>query len=101
MQVEHPLAARDAPCPAAVTGPDGQSYPVVDGVIDCPDSVAAELADALARAYGEPPDDLVYEEDGPDDDDRCQTVKQDGEVCGREKPCPYHSDDDSDGTEEV
>lgn len=22
--------------------------------------------------------------------DTCQVVKQDGEVCGREKPCPYH-----------
>lgn len=20
----------------------------------------------------------------------CQVVKQDGEVCGRERPCPYH-----------
>jgi len=24
--------------------------------------------------------------------DACQTVKNDGEVCGRELPCPYHSD---------
>lgn len=22
----------------------------------------------------------------------CETVKADGEVCGRELPCPYHSD---------
>lgn len=24
----------------------------------------------------------------------CQAVKTDGEVCGRELPCPYHSEDD-------
>lgn len=24
----------------------------------------------------------------------CETVKTDGEVCGRELPCPYHSEED-------
>lgn len=24
--------------------------------------------------------------------DTCETVKSDGDVCGRELPCPYHSD---------
>lgn len=24
----------------------------------------------------------------------CEIVKDDGEVCGRELPCPYHSDDE-------
>jgi len=31
----------------------------------------------------------VETDDGPD---TCQTVKADGEVCGRELPCPYHSE---------
>lgn len=25
----------------------------------------------------------------------CQTVKADGEICGRELPCPYHSEGES------
>jgi len=24
--------------------------------------------------------------------DTCDTVKSDGEVCGRDRPCPYHDD---------
>lgn len=31
----------------------------------------------------------------------CDVVKADGEVCGRDLPCPYHSDDeDGDGGDE-
>jgi len=29
------------------------------------------------------------------DTDTCQTVKSDGEVCGRELPCPYHSEEEN------
>lgn len=33
------------------------------------------------------------------DAETCDAVKSDGEVCGRELPCPYHSDEDG-GEEE-
>jgi len=65
MTVTHPLADRDAPAPAAVSAPDGRTYPVADdGTIECPDGVAAELAAALAERYG-----TAREEDGPPDAD--------------------------------
>lgn len=32
--------------------------------------------------------------DGEPDSVTCEAVKTDGEVCGRELPCPYHSDDE-------
>ncbi|QLH80975.1 hypothetical protein [Halosimplex pelagicum] len=47
------------------------------------------------------PDDVVDEMEGddpPDDEgddaETCDEVKSDGEVCGRDLPCPYHSDED-------
>jgi len=30
-----------------------------------------------------------------DDPETCQVVKSDGEVCGRNLPCPYHDDEES------
>jgi len=27
------------------------------------------------------------------DDETCEVEKSDGEVCGREKPCPYHDEE--------
>lgn len=97
MQVRHPRADRNA-SPAAVTV-GTTTYPVgEDGVIACPDDEAAKVADVLAGVYDVTPDELVREEDGPPDDDAdgtCEAVKSDGDVCGRELPCPYHSDDDS------
>jgi hypothetical protein len=36
-----------------------------------------------------------------DDSETCDVVKSDGEVCGRDLPCPYHSDgDEADLSEE-
>jgi len=91
MQVQHPLADRDAPSPAAVTAPDGATYPVDnDGLVDCPDAIASALADALARRYDEPPDGLLVRET-----DTCEAITNDGEVCGRERPCRYHDDTDT------
>ncbi len=29
-----------------------------------------------------------------EDKDYCEVEKSDGEVCGREKPCPYHGEDE-------
>lgn len=92
MQVEHPHADRDA-SPAAVTV--GQTTYAVDdaGVIQCPSDEAASVADVLARAYDISPDGLLI---GVDDaaTATCDAVKNDGEVCGRELPCPYHGDDE-------
>lgn len=44
--------------------------------------------DRYARAHDCDPEDLLVA-----DTATCDTLKQDGEVCGREKPCPYHSED--------
>jgi hypothetical protein len=55
-----------------------------------------------ADSYDVDPEDLVVgdtdDTDTQVDDqpDTCDTVKADGEVCGRELPCPYHSDSDTD-----
>lgn len=34
-----------------------------------------------------------------DSGETCDAVKSDGEVCGRELPCPYHSEDGDDEEE--
>lgn len=91
MQVQHPLATREASPPAAVTAPDGATYPVgSDGLVDCPDAIASALADALARQYDEPPDGLLVPEP-----DTCEAITNSGAVCGRERPCRYHDDTDT------
>lgn len=41
------------------------------------------------------------ESDDVDDAETCTEVKSDGEVCGRELPCPYHSDDEDDVDEDT
>lgn len=56
----------------------------------------------FARAHDTTADELLVDGDDDDDDDgdddrgeasaTCETVKTDGEVCGRELPCPYHSE---------
>ena len=48
-------------------------------------------------AAGEdPPDDASDANAGDDSDavpdEHCTTVKSDGDVCGRDRPCPYHDD---------
>ena len=59
-------------------------------VDDAGEFEVAEASDArdLAAAYGVELERLVVE-----DTETCDTVKSDGEVCGRELPCPYHTDD--------
>lgn len=54
-------------------------------VVDAPE--AADSGD-------EPPDDEDDEDVDGEDTETCDVVKSDGEVCGRELPCPYHSDED-------
>jgi hypothetical protein len=64
-----------------------------------------------ADSYDVDPEDLVVgdiddtddtddADDADEQPDTCDTVKADGEVCGRELPCPYHSDTDSDTDED-
>lgn len=55
--------------------------------VGCSDRYADEVAEYLGV------DAPTTDEDGGDADE-CQEVKADGEVCGRELPCPYHSDDE-------
>lgn len=92
MACKHPLADSDARCPAGVTAPDGETYPVVDGVVQCPADVGERLREVW-RERGRL-DDTPAEEDGPPDAETCDAVKQDGEVCGRKLPCPYHDTDE-------
>lgn len=62
-----------------------------------------EPTDAERESFGDLMDPV--EESGDADDkeapvgqepegETCQTVKSDGEVCGRDLPCPYHTEDD-------
>lgn len=103
MEVEHPRAVSDAgPLPAAVDV-DGETVPVDEhGFFEVPDGTDGWLQ-RFAAAHG-----VEYDDEGqckrpqgwPDQSiedatpDTCETVKDDGEVCGRELPCPYHSDDE-------
>jgi hypothetical protein len=84
MTVQHPHADRDA-SPAAVTVGTGSYAVDSDGRIDCPAEDEERVARVLARAYGVRPDALIVTE-------TCKSVKTDGEVCGRELPCPYHTE---------
>ena len=51
-----------------------------EGCFETDDAAAVR---ALAAAYDTTPDALRV-------DDTCDVVKSDGDVCGRERPCPYH-----------
>lgn len=52
-----------------------------DGTFEAPET----WADAFADRHDTTLDDLRVTE-------TCEVVKQDGAVCGRDLPCPYHSD---------
>jgi len=84
--VKHPLAERDAGAVPAAVAFGTEEYAVVDGTIQCPDDVADALRDHYADRYE------WYEADTTD---TCDAVKTDGEVCGRDLPCPYHTDEET------
>jgi len=87
MQVTHPYARRGTAPPSAATV-GGDTYQIdTDGTVEAPADVARALADAWGAAYGCDPEDLLVTA-------TCDAVKSDGEVCGRERPCRYHSDED-------
>lgn len=57
----------------------------------CPDGPVRAAPQSVA---GEPCPACTDAGAGDEDEEpeTCQTVKNDGDVCGRELPCPYHSD---------
>lgn len=82
--VRHPRALEDVRGhPPSVVTVNGDNYAVEDGTVTLPDE---SLVRALAQAYDLDADDLR-------ETATCEVVKSDGDVCGRELPCPYHSDE--------
>lgn len=84
--IKHPNAVRDTDDDVddAVTL-GGETVDVgEDGTLE----VSEAQADTLARRYDVSTDALRVGVE------TCEVVKSDGEVCGRELPCPYHSEDD-------
>ena len=55
---------------------------VVSGITQVPDD-----------AFSEDVDSETSTESDSDEGETCGEVKSDGEVCGREKPCPYHDEE--------
>lgn len=70
---------------------NGELVPIENGTFTAPRS----WVDGYAEREGVAVEDVLA--DGDDDADNepgtCDTVKSDGEVCGRDLPCPYHSED--------
>ena len=81
----HPRVDADDPARFAVQLGDEQVVLDSDGCFESEDDRAVER---LADAYGTTPEDMRV-----DDGETCEVVKADGDVCGRELPCPYHSED--------
>lgn len=90
MRVEHPRAGDGPGTPPAAVDVNGEAVPVdEDGTFAVPDDAHSWL-DRFAATYDTSAADLAVSE-------RCDTVMSNDEVCGRERPCPYHdavSDDE-------
>lgn len=87
----HPRGFEDVAghAPARVTLPSG-SYSVDRGGDD---PTIRDVTDADVRALADAYDVAAARvRAGDDTAETCDTVKADGEVCGRELPCPYHSE---------
>lgn len=90
MEVTHPRALDDVGGrPPAAVDVHGEMAPVEDGTVAVPDDAEAWVR-AFAARHGVDPEAIVAGEEA----DTCQAVTNDGEVCGRELPCQYHSDTD-------
>lgn len=115
MTVTHPVALRDGRSHPGAYTYGTTSYPIdSDGAVDCPGDLEEEIAAALAEHYdvdveqllapegdsdggtSDEPGDTVCTCDPGEACDRCggdcPTVKTDGEVCGGDRPCQYHDD---------
>lgn len=95
MHLRHPNTDTERPVDSGVYL-DGTRYAVEDGVIDVAE---ADLGAARrwAEGYGTTVEALAVDEASDADvetSETCEVVKQDGEVCGRERPCSYHDRDD-------
>jgi hypothetical protein len=76
-----------APAPARIhVGRADKREVADDGTFEAPAGVARAIAERHDTTLAE------MRVDGDPDTETCDTVKADGEVCGRELPCPYHSD---------
>lgn len=84
---QHPRVDPDADgAPGFSVSLGGATVPLNDdGTFETDDTAAVA---ALARSYGTDADSIRVDEPPG----TCDVVKTDGEVCGRELPCPYHSD---------
>lgn len=80
------------------------SVPVADdGTFPVPDRHADRFLNVWCGRNGYDRDAVVVDntDDGAEDEpgdngpETCQVVKNDGEVCGRELPCQYHSEEDN------
>ena len=100
MRVYHPNAVRETD--DDVDGAVDVGGEVVSVADDDTLDVSRAQAERLADRYGldvqtiqvdesaDAPSDAA-ESDGDTDAETCDTVMNNGEVCGRELPCPYHS----------
>jgi hypothetical protein len=69
----------------------GGGYYIRDGPDFEREGDEADVGERTAERLAARPDFEVVEP--PTGPDTCQTVKADGEVCGRALPCPYHTED--------
>jgi len=87
MRVEHPVARADDGIVDDAVDINGELVAIDDGTFELPDGARSWL-DGWAAGYGYEAEELLV-----DTTPTCDTVKTDGDVCGRELPCPYHSED--------
>lgn len=66
----------------------GMSYYIDQGFFEVVDETP------FNREPGENTEEDNGEEEGGEGEGVCSVEKQDGEVCGRDLPCPYHGDND-------
>ena len=82
---------------------NGELVSVEDGTFEIDEGDRSWL-ERWAAGYGYDPEALIVDDDSDDDaaadsagagDEAgtCEAVKSDGEVCGRELPCQYHTED--------
>jgi len=86
MRVTHPVALSDDGHVDSTVYVNGDAVPVDDdGTFEVDDE---HWLESFADRYGYDVADLRVDYGGT-----CDTVKSDGDVCGRDLPCPYHSED--------
>jgi len=84
MRIRHPRDSGDGGPGIAIDVNGETVLPDEDGVYDIGGSRG--WLESYAAAHDCDPDELLVP-------DTCDAVKADGEVCGRDLPCPYHSED--------